>query len=435
VAAILPGRRDLHTARGGDPPSIRGANMRQRLRDVADFWRFLFQRFLAGKAMQSAAALTYTTLFAVVPMMTVTFAMLSAIPAFQGMGEQIQSFVFHNFVPSSGETVQEYLKGFIQQARKLTWFGVLFLAVTAFAMLVNIEKAFNAIWHVRQPRRGVSSFLLYWAILSLGPLLLGVGFAVSTYVASLSLVSGPHAVVGAQTLLRFMPIVSSVAAFTLLYATVPNTRVPVPHALAGGLFAAVLFEIAKLLFSRFVGFFPGYWIIYGAFAAVPLFLLWVFVSWLIVLFGAELVCNLSSTRRWQRQSLPRLLVVLGILRVFHQYQQRGEPVRYVDAQREGWRLPEDEWAEVTDFLEQEQLICRTNTEGWVLCRDLEHYSLSQLMSSCPWPLPALEQLPERMDETWYAPLRSDLARLQVQRTALFGDSLAHWLQRAETRGE
>ena len=174
--------------------------MHPRLRNLIEFWRYLLQRFHADRVSSHAAALTYTTLFAVVPMMTVTFA--------------------------------------IVQARHLTWLGVAFLAVTAFSMLVTIERVFNEIWRVRKPRRGVTRFLLYWAILSLGPLLLGAGFAVSTYVTSLSLLSGPHALPGAGMLLKFMPLLFSVAAFTLIYAAVPNARVPPLHALAGGALTA-----------------------------------------------------------------------------------------------------------------------------------------------------------------------------------------------------
>ena len=149
---------------------------------------------------------------------------------------------------------------------------------TTLMMLLTIEKAFNVIWRVRQPRRGISSFLLYWAILSLGPLLLGAGFAMSTYITSLSLISGPHALIGARTVLKAMPLLLSVAAFTLIYAAVPNTRVPLRHALVGGTFTAVLFETAKQLFGLYVSYFPSYQLIYGAFAAVPLFLLWVYLS-------------------------------------------------------------------------------------------------------------------------------------------------------------
>ncbi|MES2819360.1 MAG: YihY family inner membrane protein [Pseudomonadota bacterium] len=401
--------------------------MRQRAENLVEFLRFLVQRFFVDNGPNSAAALTYTTLFAVVPVMTVTFAMLSAVPAFQGMGEQIQTFIFRNFVPSSGETVQQYLNSFTTQARQLTWLGVVLLAVTSFMMLITIEKAFNTIWRVRQPRRGVSSFLLYWAILSLGPLLLGAGFAISTYVASLELISGPHALPGVATLLGFMPLAFSVAAFTLIYAAVPNAGVPLRHAIVGGVFTAVLFEAAKGLFRLYVSLFPGYQLIYGAFATVPLFLLWIFLSWMIVLFGAELVCNLSSSRQWRHRAVPRLLVLLGVLRVFHDRQGRGQTVYHSDAQRAGWLLPEDEWIELVDFLEREKLVTRTSSGGWVLCRDLNQYSLYQLIGQSPWPLPAVSKLPTQLDEPWYPALRAALETLHEQQSDLFGQSLAEWL--------
>lgn len=405
--------------------------MQQRMKDWLRFCRALILRFIEDRGTSSAAALTYTTLFAVVPMMTVTFAMLSAIPAFQGVGEDIQGFIFRNFVPSTGETVQEYLREFTTQARQLTWFGVGLLAVTAILMLVTIEKTFNVIWRVRQPRRGVSSFLLYWAILSLGPLLLGAGFAVSTYITSLSMISGPNALLGAKTILGFMPLLSSVAAFTLLYAAVPNTRVPLRHALLGGLFAAVLFEIAKAMFGLYVRLFPGYQLIYGAFATVPLFLLWIYLSWLIVLLGAELVCSLSLPRHWRRQPLPRMLVLLAILRLLLQRQQRGEVLRYGEMARFGWHVSEDQWGEILDFLESEQLACRASGGGWVLCRDLHPYSLQQLLDRSPWPLPSLLQLPTQLDEPWFPALRQALEALRGEQARLFETSLAEWLPGAK----
>ena len=402
--------------------------MRQRVINQLEFWRFLLQRFIADQGTNNAAALTYTTLFAVVPMMTVTFSMLSAIPAFQDTGEQIQSFIFRNFVPSAGETLQQYLRDFTTQARQLTWVGVVVLAATAFWMLVTIEKTFNTIWRVRQPRRGVSSFLLYWAILSLGPLLLGGGFAISTYITSLSLISGPDALLGMQALLKFMPLLFSVAAFTLLYATVPNAQVPLKHALLGGLFAATLFEVAKMLFGLYVRLFPGYQLIYGAFATVPLFLLWIYLSWLIVLFGAELVCNLGISQQWRRRAMPRLLTVFGVLRVFYERQQAGLKVRLRDVQRQGWQLAEHEWEEILAFLEQQKLIASTGPGAWVLSRDLSHYPVQQLLSHSPWPLPRVENLPEQLEEPWYPSLRSGLQRLQDEQAQLFAADLAQWLQ-------
>ena len=406
--------------------------MPRRIEDLFEFCRFLLQRFLADRGPQSAAALTYTTLFAVVPMMTVTFAMLSAIPAFQGVGEQIQMYIFSNFVPSTGATIQQYLIAFTDQARQLTWFGVGFLMATALMMMLTIEKAFNLIWRVRQPRRGMSSFLLYWAILSLGPLLLGAAFAMSTYITSLSLISGPHALIGAGTLLKAMPLVLSIAAFTLLYAAVPNTRVPLRHALVGGVFTAVLFEAAKQAFGLYVTYFPSYQLIYGAFAAVPLFLLWIYLSWIIVLFGAELVCGQSSSLQWRRQSTPRFLVMLALLRILYERQQNGREVRLRDVHASGWLLPEDEWDEILEFFEREQLACRTGSAGWVLCRDLNHYSFDELLRHNPWPLSGSQPLPERLPEPWYPAVRQSLEALRSEQARLFGGSVADWLQARKT---
>ncbi len=133
----------------------------------------------------------------------------------------------------------------------------------------------------------------------------------------------------------------------------------------------------------------------------------------------------------RRRALPRLLVLLGVLRVFHDSQQRGLAVRHADVQREGWPLPEDEWEELLDFLEREQLICRASGGGWVLCRDLEHYSLHRLLGHSPWPLPRPIQLPEQLDEAWYPALRRALDMLHEEQAALFDGSLAQWLRARE----
>ena len=139
----------------------------------------MWQQFLANDLPTRAGALTYTTLFAVVPMMTVAYAMFSVLPAFEGVGERIQEFVFSNFVPDSSALVQEKLVEFSERARGLTWLGFVFLFVTTFLLLVTVEKTFNTIWRVAEPRRGLQRFLLYWGVLSLGPPSIGAGFLIS----------------------------------------------------------------------------------------------------------------------------------------------------------------------------------------------------------------------------------------------------------------
>jgi membrane protein len=227
--------------------------MPPRLERLLHFCRYLVRRFVADNCPETAAALTYTTLFAVVPVMTVTYAMLAAIPAFADVGGQIEDFIFQNFVPATGEALRDHLSNFSQQARQLTGVGVAVLIVTAFFMLLKIEKAFNGIWRVRQPRKGVSSFLLYWAVLSLGPLLLGAGFAVSTYIASMNVLAAQTAVGEAgRWVLSWVPLLLSMTAFTLTYVAVPNTRVPLRHGLIGGMLVALAFEAAKAGFGLYL---------------------------------------------------------------------------------------------------------------------------------------------------------------------------------------
>ena len=147
-------------------------HLRANLARLNAFVRYVAARFFDNGGTQTAAALTYTTLFAVVPLMTVTYSLLSAVDAFDGVNDKIQDFVFQNFLPATGMVVQEKLGEFSSQARELTAIGFLFLIVTAFMMLVSVETAFNRIWSVREPRRGMSRFLLYWGIQTLSPLLL-----------------------------------------------------------------------------------------------------------------------------------------------------------------------------------------------------------------------------------------------------------------------
>lgn len=405
--------------------------MPPRLQRLVHFCRYLLRRFGEDNCPKNAAALTYTTLFAVVPVMTVTYAMLAAIPAFNQVGGQIEAFIFDNFVPSTGAALRNYLSEFSQQARQLTGVGVALLMVTAFLMLVNIEKAFNAIWRIRQPRRGLSSFLLYWAVLSLGPLLLGAGFVVSTYLASLSFLTGDAALATAwRELLRWLPLLLSVAAFTLIYVAVPNTRVRLKHGLAGGVLVALLFEGAKASFALYVALFPSFQLIYGAFATFPLFLLWIYVAWMIILFGAELVCNLGSSAAWQRSVYPWPVSLLALLRIFMFAQKDGRVVDLPTVNATGWAMPEDLWLDLTEWLEEQRIITRAQQGGYVLSRDPGEMELAELLEALPENMPAVSTLPVSLGESdlWYPPLREALARLEHCRREVMAGSLASWLK-------
>ncbi|WP_417222249.1 virulence factor BrkB family protein [Amphritea sp.] len=358
------------------------------LRGIGHFLLYLARQFIRNKGMLNASALTYTTLFAVVPLMTVSYAMLAAIPSFQGAGEQLQGWIFENFVPATGAVVQEYLSDFAAQASKLTAVGLVFLFVTSIMMMKNIEGAFNRIWRVSEPRKGMSSFLLYWAVLSLGPILIGLGLLVSSYIASLSLFTSATELVGRARLLSALPLVMSAAAFTLLYAAVPNCKVPLRNAVIGGLVVAILFETAKRAFALFVTQFPSYELIYGAFAAVPLFLAWIFISWTIILLGAELSRALSVYRDHRKgKHLSHLHTLVAVLQRLWQAQQSGKSLsdRQLLQQVEG--LEQNEWDHYNVILLDASVISRTDRGGYILARDMGSFTLEQLNKLLPWPLP------------------------------------------------
>jgi len=372
------------------------------------FLRDLVRQYKANQGVLNAAALTYTTLFAVVPLMTVSYAMLAAVPSFQGIGEQVQGWVFDNFVPATGAVVQEHLSGFTSQARKLTAVGILFLLITSIMMMKNIEAALNRIWRVSEPRKGMSSFLLYWAVLSLGPLLIGFGLLLTSYVASLPLFNDSTGVVGKARLLALFPPLLSLLAFTLLYAAVPNCRVPLKNALIGGAAAALMFELAKRGFALFVTQFPSYELIYGAFAAVPLFLVWIFICWSIALLGAELSRALTIYHAGNRSRRePHFYTLLAVLERLWQGQQRGEPVEDSRLLQEVPALDQGRWDEYAQLLMAEGLVRRTEQGHYLLSRDLSTFTLAQFQALLPWPLPGglthpdsewKQQVCERLEE-------------------------------------
>ncbi|MDQ4426776.1 YihY family inner membrane protein, partial [Thalassolituus sp.] len=254
-------------------------------------WQTL-KRFESMERRKEAAALTYTTLFALVPVITVSYSILSAIPTLQEWGQDANQQLLSYVLPQGSEVITDYLRQFSEQARQLTWIGIAALFVTCIFLLQTIEGQFNRIWNVESSRSKIQTFFRYWAVLSLGPLLFGAGVATSSVLASMPLwESSPG---GPLTILaRLIPWILTIAAVTVVYLMVPNCKVPVPHALIAAVIVASAFELGKFLFSGALGLFPSYKLIYGAFAAVPLFLLWIYVSWMLLLLGAELSYGLS----------------------------------------------------------------------------------------------------------------------------------------------
>jgi len=353
--------------------------------NLREFWRrtlYLASRFAADRCPENAAALTYMSLFALVPLLTVLYTMASAIPTFQGLESQIQGFLFEHLMPDSSLEIQDYLDDFSRQAKNLTGPGIIFLLVTAVLMLRNIEKAFNMIWRARENRGAVSSFVLYWAILTLAPITIGLGLGISTYLSSFANILAEYDVIGAKAfLLKSTPLLLSTAGFSLLYAAVPNCRVPFKHALIGGFIAALAFHIARSIFTDLmVG--SSFTFIYGAFAVVPLFLLWIFMSWIIVLMGGILVHSLSAYQSSEQANRPRVLKALDVLYLFWHKQKSGKTVREIELLNNKHTvirgLDSGTWRELRDILIKKKVITQNDKGHYLLSRDLHSIKFWQL---------------------------------------------------------
>lgn len=344
----------------------------------------LWTLFNEKNCRQNAAALTYMTLFAIVPLVTVSYAMLSLFPDFAGLESKLQQQIFSHFVPESGREVQEYISNFSAQAQRLTGAGIGILMVTAGLMLRNIEATFNAIWDVPRGRRGVSSFLLYWAILSLGPVLLGAGMAATTYLFSMKMFLPDGDTLGLLPIvLRVLPWIFTAMAFTLLFIAVPNCRVPLRHGLAGGVITAFAFELAKYLFGIMVAR-SSVQAVYGAFAFVPLFLIWIYTMWMIVLAGCVLVRTLSAYQAAARgRKYSDVMAALVLLWEFFRKYRYGRAVREQDISGAG--IKPAQWRRIREVLQDKKVITQTERNDYVLTRDLDAVSLADLVE---WMNPA-----------------------------------------------
>jgi membrane protein len=368
---------------------------------VQRYWHFiklLGARFVEDQGLPSAASLTYVTLLSLVPLMTVSLAVFSAFPVSERVTDEIQDFVFANFIPASGEVLQQYLQQFSQKASQLTGAGFLFLIVVALALMANIDKAFNTIWRVKKKRSPISKFIVYWAILSLGPLLIGLSMAVTSYLVSLPLFSDAAATLGlGRRLLSFAPLLASATAFTLLYAVVPNRRVPIKNAIAGGVLAAILFEIAKRGFAFYLTSFPAYEAIYGALAAIPIFLVWIYLSWVVTLLGAEFSCCLGIYEdEWtiaeSEAAGSWLFLAFKLLQRLWQAQQVGDvlPIKRIAKDIQGGS--EERLETMLYDLAKAHLVLKGEGGGWALAKDMSEVRLIDLyrVGNCSFPI--LQQL-------------------------------------------
>lgn len=254
------------------------------------FW----SRFEENKLAVHAGYLTYSTLLAIVPLIMVIFSVFSAFPIFTEVTSEVKQFIYDNFAPNAGELVQEYLDTFVNNSKQMSAVGLIGLIGVALMLVSSIDKTLNEMWHNTKKRSPLVSFAIYWMILTLGPILAGSSVAISSYIFSSELFSQDGAFSFGHKLLSFAPFCLTWLMFTLVYAVVPNTKVLLRHALIGALLAAIFFTLGKQVFVWYVTTFPSYQAIYGALATLPIMIVWIHLSWLVVLLGAQCVAVLKD---------------------------------------------------------------------------------------------------------------------------------------------
>ncbi|EGQ8142882.1 virulence factor BrkB family protein [Vibrio parahaemolyticus] len=274
------------------------ARLSNLLPSCVAFFKYLLKRLTHDRVNVNAGYLAYITLLSIVPMLTVLLSILSKFPVFANVGEVLQGYIIENFVPASGEAVHTALQEFVANTGKMSAVGGGFLFIAALMLISNIDKNLNYIWRVKDKRRLVFSFSMYWMVLTLGPILVGASIAATSYVTSLQILENETLSGAFNLFLRWLPLLLSFFAFLGLYILVPNKKVHLAHGAVGAAVAAILFELSKKGFALYITQFPSYQLIYGALAAIPILFVWVYLCWMIVLLGAEVTAALGEQEHW-----------------------------------------------------------------------------------------------------------------------------------------
>ncbi len=400
----------------------------RRAREVAIFAQ---RRAHDVKMPQVAGSLTFTTTLTIVPLFAVALALFTAFPLFTEFRAAVENAALQALPTQIAESVLGYINEFAIKATRLTAVGLIFLTVTAVAVMVTFDRVLNDIWRVKNRRPLTQRVLIYWAILTLGPLLIGASLSASSYVWAMSgdaLAMLPRAVVGA---LDYAPVLLSGFAYAALFVYVPNRAVAWRDALIGGFIAAVLAELFKHAFAVFVarGITGS---VYGTFAVLPLFLIWIYLSWYVVLFGAAITATLPRLRatRFSDETLAgnQFITSVALLKVLLRAKQTKKPaVRPVELARQT-RMSTDETEQLLEALEQLSYVRRLAVprsgryadHDWMLVCDenamtltplFEHFAINPANSLISTDAHGLRALRRRWFEAeWLqAPLAEELA--------------------------
>ena len=407
--------------------------MQDFLNESGRFALYLWKRFWKDDCLSMAAVLSYSMLLALVPLTAVAFAVISAFPVFDDWTVMMQDFVFENFVPAAGEMVEENILAFVEKASQLTATGTIFLVVTALWLIASIEQTFNKIWRVHRSRTLIARFTTYWAAVTVSPLLLGASLALTSYLTTMLLTRDPGDSLGVNSfVLVATPFLASTIGITLLYLIVPNRRVRFRHALIGGIVAAVLFELAKRGFAVYITKMPTYQAIYGALATIPIFLIWIFLSWLVILLGAEFAASLQSYRRLpegatEAEDFYAMYRILGELSMAQQDGRGLDVATLMDLEP---RVDEEQIMAVLARLERKNIVHRNEGGEWMLSRDTATLTLLDVYREVRAAMP-LSNIPSGDD--WDERLQASLDALKQPLDKQFDRPLMEFFRPKEPR--
>lgn len=377
-----------------------GDDFRQRVSGLAVSVRHLlvaiWRRFREGHCAQVAASLAFTTLLSLVPFVTLVAVVSSKFPQSAHLDAALRGFLLDNLLPDkAGKVIAGYAIQFSQKATNLTIAGAFALVVTAVLLMKTIDQVLNQIWMVRSRRPWATRLAAYWMALSFGPILLagGVFLASAMLSMSLNIVNEPVWLEAAG--LRFISVAVLSGVFAMLYYAVPHCSVRLGDAVVAGVLAAVGLSVMQRLFSFYLIHFPSYTLVYGAFAAVPIFLLWLYLSWIVILLGAVVAAVLPE-RNLRRRPLPvfpgrRLYVALQIIAELVDAQREGGQ-RDVDVLADAARCGHGEVRELLEVLECAKIAARREDGGWLLARAAEDVLLAEVARLFAWNLPASASL-------------------------------------------
>ncbi|MDN5565723.1 MAG: YihY family inner membrane protein [Psychrobacter sp.] len=360
------------------------------------FTKFLVRHFFEDNCQQKAASLTYTTMLSIVPMLTVLLMILSSVPALASVRAQIYEVIYSNLLPQSSMQVSKYINSFAEKSSNLTIIGAMILFVTTIVTLTTIERAFNQIWRVEDRSGGLKSMLRYWTIVTLGPLVLGTAFIASSAVQSLSFLNRQIGGYGIDWAfwVQLVTIGITVTGFIAMYWFIPKAKVPFKSAALAGVIVAIVFEMLKHVFGTVMTNFTSYEAIYGAFAALPIFLLWIYLSWNLILLGVEISYTLTIFDTEEVYPRHPLLSLLDMLNLVHSRHLEGDAVSEQELRKVLGRKELPKWYTYINYLQDSNLITMTADDKYVLKKDLSNMTLWDFYRTLPYPLPIKDELDE-----------------------------------------